>query len=63
MKKRGGGQHQKMKNQNCVNVRFLRSGELDLIFDIFEAWEGLGGFQLDEIEAANSFPMLSMARG
>ena len=28
----------------------------------FEAREGLGGLKLDEIEAANSFPMLPMAR-
>ena len=28
----------------------------------FEARGGLGGFKLDEIEAATSFPMLPMAR-
>ena len=32
------------------------------MFAIFEAREGLGGLELDEIEAANSFPMLPMVR-
>ena len=31
-------------------------------FAIFEAREGLGGLKLDEIDAANSFLMLPMAR-
>ena len=43
--------------RNCVPQLFR------LIFDIFEAREGLEGLKLDEIEAANSFPMLPMARG
>ena len=33
-----------------------------IFFNMFEAWEGLEGLKLDEIEAANSFPMLPMAR-
>ena len=42
--------------RNCAQLFFL------LIVDIFEALEGLEGLKLDEIEAANSFPMLPMAR-
>ena len=46
--------------RNCVTQYFCP------IFDIFEAREGLEngleGLKLDEIEAANSFPMLPMAR-
>ena len=33
------------------------------MFTIFEAGERLEGLKLDEIEAANSFPMLPIARG
>ena len=43
--------------RNCVPQFFCP------IFDIFEAQEGLEGLNLAEIEAANSFPMLPMARG
>ena len=32
------------------------------IFGVGMAWEGLGGLKLDEIDAANSFPMLLMAK-
>ena len=46
----------KLYLRNCVTQLFLH------IFDIFEAREGLEGLKLDEIEAANSFPMLPKAR-
>ena len=42
--------------KNCV------AQYLCLIFDLFEAQGGLEGLKLDEIEAANSFLMLPMAR-
>ena len=42
--------------RNCTRQFFW------LIFDIFEARGGPVGLKLDEIEAANSFPMLPMSR-